>query len=97
MLIANKNGRKIRAMTMDEPVDQCRGVVQCGLPGCEAYMAIVEPGTRRASGNVEDGTPTEQVAWFLEWHECHAPSRHDGPPAVRVVGRHGPTRKGRGM
>ena len=56
MLIANKNGRKIRAMTMDEPVDQCRGVVQCGLPGCEAYMAIVEPGTRRASGNVEDGT-----------------------------------------
>ena len=98
MLIANKNGRKIRAMTMDEPVDQCRGVVQCGLPGCEAYMAIVEPGTRRASGNVEDGTPTEQVAWFLEWHKCHAPSRRGDPPAVQVVGRHGhgPMRKERG-
>lgn len=76
--VTNKNGRKIRAMTMDESVDRCLGVVQCGLQGCEAYMAIVEPGTRRASGNVEPGTPTEQVAWFLEWHECRASSSRDG-------------------
>lgn len=72
MLTVSKSGRKIRTMTMDEPVDQCRGVVQCALPGCEAYMALVEPGALRASGNVEDGTPTEQVAWFLECHECRA-------------------------
>jgi hypothetical protein len=73
MLIATgKSGRKIRAMIMNEPSDRCRGVVQCGLPGCEAYMAIVEPGTQRDSGNVEEGTPQEQVAWFLDHHACRA-------------------------
>jgi len=87
MLIASKNGRKIRAMVLDEPVDRCRGVVQCALPGCKAHMAIVEPGTRRASGNVEDGAPTEQVEWFLDGHERRAPSRRGGPPMVRVTGR----------
>lgn len=73
MLTAKKDGREIRAMVMNAPVDRCRGVVQCGLPGCEAYMAIVEPGTRRDSGNVEDMSPKDQVTWFLEHHECRAP------------------------
>ena len=72
MLTASKNGRKIRAMMLNEPADRCRGVVQCALEGCQAYMAIVEPGTQRDSGNVEDTTPKEQVAWFLEHHECRA-------------------------
>lgn len=75
MLTASKNGRKIRAMIMKEPVDRCLGVVQCGLDGCEAHMAIVEQGTRRDSGNVEDETPKDQVAWFLEHHECRAPGQ----------------------
>ena len=73
MLTASKNGRKIRAMVLKAPVDRCLGVVQCALPGCEAHMAIVEQGARRDSGNVEDETPTEQVAWFLEHHECRSP------------------------
>jgi hypothetical protein len=85
MLTAKKGGREIRAMVMKEPADRCLGVVQCALPGCEGYMAIVEPGTQRVSGNVEDETPTKQVAWFLEHHECRSPakkrplgrSRHD--------------------
>lgn len=72
MLTASKGGRKIRAMVMKEPVDRCLGVVQCALDGCEAHMAIVEPGTQRNSANVEDQTPKEQVAWFLEHHECRA-------------------------
>ena len=72
MLTASKNGRKIRAMILNEPVDRCRGVIQCALDGCQAYMAIVEAGTRRDSGNVEDMPPKEQVAWFLEHHECRA-------------------------
>ena len=74
MLTASKNGRKIRAMVLNAPVDRCLGVVQCALNGCQGYMAIVEPGTRRDSGNVEDTTPKEQVAWFLEHHECRAPA-----------------------
>lgn len=89
MLIANKNGRKIRAMTMEAPVDQCRGIVQCALPGCEAYKALVEPGALRDSGGVEDATLTRQVAEFLEHHECRAPRRPDGRrPSARVMGRH---------
>jgi hypothetical protein len=72
MLTVNKHGRKIRAMVMKEPVDGCLGVVQCALPGCEAHMAIVVPGTRRSSGNVEEETTSQQVAWFLEHHECRA-------------------------
>ena len=74
MLTASKNGRKIRAMMLNEPADRCRGVVQCALEGCQAYRAIVEPGTQRDSGNVEDATPKEQVAWFLEHHECRVPT-----------------------
>jgi hypothetical protein len=73
MLTASKNGRKIAAMVMKDPVDRCLGVVQCALDGCEAHMAIVEIGAQRISGNVEDQTPKEQVAWFLEHHECRAP------------------------
>jgi len=75
---SNKSGRKIRAMVMKEPVDRCLGVVQCGLAGCEAHMAIVAQGTRRDSGNVEDQTPKEQVAWFLEHHACRAPGQRKG-------------------
>lgn len=74
MLTASKNGRKIRAMVLNEPADRCRGVVQCALEGCQAYMALVETGTQRDSGNVEDMLPKEQVAWFLEHHECRAPA-----------------------
>ena len=87
MLIASKNGRKIRALVMNAPVDQCRGVIQCALPGCEAYMAIVEPGTQRDSGNVEDATLTRQVEEFLEQHKCQAPSRPGNHPTARVAGR----------
>ena len=72
MLTASKNGRKIRAMVMSASADHCRGVVQCALEGCEAYMAIVEIGAQRDSGNVEDMDPKEQVAWFLDRHECRA-------------------------
>lgn len=72
MTVSNKHGRKIRAMVLNTPVDRCRGVIQCALPSCEAYMAIVEPGTQRDSGNVEDQTHKEQIAWFLEHHECRA-------------------------
>ena len=72
MLNVSKGNRKIRAMMMNETVDRCRGVVQCALPGCQAYMAIVEPGTQRNSGNIEETTPNEQIAWFLEHHECCA-------------------------
>lgn len=85
MLITSKIGRKIRAMVMDAPVDQCLGVVQCALPGCEAYMAIVEPGTLRDSGSVEVVTPTKQVEEFLEQHECRAPGRAGGRPMARVA------------
>jgi hypothetical protein len=88
MLIASKNGRKIRAMVMNAPVDQCRGIVQCALPGCEAYMAIVEPGTLRDSGNMENATPTKQVEEFLEHHDCRAPNHPGGRPTARVAGRH---------
>jgi hypothetical protein len=69
MLSVTKGDRKIRAMMLNESVDRCRGVVQCALEGCQTYMAIVEPGTQRASGNIEDMTPNEH-AWFLQHHEC---------------------------
>jgi hypothetical protein len=87
MLIASKNGRKIRAMVMNETVDQCRGVVQCALPGCEAYMELVEPGMQRVGGDVEDASPKEQVERFLEHHDCLAPSHRGGSPTARVAGR----------
>lgn len=70
MLTARKDGREIRAMVMAQPVDRCLGVVQCALPGCEAHMPLVAPGDQRSSGNVETESPTEQVAWFLEYHAC---------------------------
>lgn len=75
MLTAKKGGRHIRAMVMNAPADRCLGVVQCALDGCQAYMAVVEKGARRANGDVEDGTSTEQVEWFLEHHECRADVR----------------------
>lgn len=75
MLTASRGGRKIHAMVMNEPADRCRGVVQCALDGCQAYMAIVEPGTKRDSGNIERAAPKEQIAWFLEHHECRAPKK----------------------
>jgi hypothetical protein len=64
MLTAKKDGREVRAMVMKEPADRCLGVVQCALPGCEAYMAVVVTGTRRSSGNIERETPAQQIAWF---------------------------------
>lgn len=71
MLIASKNGRKIRAMVMNQAVDQCKGVVQCALPGCEAYLALVG----------DDGSAQEQINWFLERHDCRAPAQPAGPYA----------------
>jgi hypothetical protein len=71
MLDVSKGDRRIRAMVLNEAADRCRGVVQCALDGCQSYMALVEPGTQRSSGNIEDMTPNEQVAWFLEHHACH--------------------------
>lgn len=79
MLTVKKDGREVRMMVMKEPADRCLGVVQCALPGCEGYMAIVEPGTQRLSGNVEDDSPTKQVAWFLEHHECRSSTRNRPP------------------
>jgi hypothetical protein len=65
MLTASKNGRKIRALVLNAPVDQCLGVVQCALPGCQAYLALtVELGSADSI--------KEQIAWFLEHHECRA-------------------------
>ncbi len=60
MLTAKRNGRKIHAMMMKEPVDKCLGVVQCGLPGCEAYMPLI----------VDAYSPGDQCDWFLDNHEC---------------------------
>jgi hypothetical protein len=70
MLDVSKGDRRIRAMVLNEVADRCRGVVQCALDGCQSYMALVEFGTQRSSGNIEDMTPNEQVAWFLEHHAC---------------------------
>lgn len=67
MLTASKNGRTIHAMMMEKPVDECLGVVQCALPGCEAYLPLVVG---------DDDSADEQVAWFLEHHECRAPRVH---------------------
>ena len=84
MLTASKGNRAIRAMMLNESVDQCRGVVQCALEGCQCYLPIVELGTQRSSGNIEDMTPNAQVAWFLEHHEC----RGTGAPPPRKKGHH---------
>lgn len=74
MLVVSKSGRKIRAMVLNAPVDRCLGVVQCALPGCEAYLPLtVELGNSDSA--------KEQVAWFLEHHECRAPV--EKWPAVR--------------
>jgi hypothetical protein len=62
MLVARKNGRAVRAMVMTEPRDQCLGVVQCALDGCEAYMPL----------QVDQDTVSTQIDWFLKNHECHA-------------------------
>lgn len=85
MLSVTKGDRKIRAMMLNESVDRCRGVVQCALEGCQTYMAIVEPGTQRASGNIEDMTPNEQVAWFLQHHDCRGLG---GAPPRKKKGHH---------
>jgi hypothetical protein len=62
MLTVSKGGRKIRAMVLNEPVDRCLGVVQCALEGCQAYLPL----------RVDEDSAKEQVAWFLEHHECRA-------------------------
>lgn len=62
MLVVRKNGREVRAMVMAEPSDQCLGVVQCALDGCEAYMPI----------QVDQDTASTQIDWFLKHHECCA-------------------------
>jgi hypothetical protein len=65
MLTAKRGRRKIRAMVLKEPVDQCLGVVQCALPGCEAHMPII----------VDADSAGDQVDWFLDNHECRALGR----------------------
>lgn len=65
MLTASKGGRKVHAMVMAEPSDQCLGVVQCALEGCEAYMPI----------QVDQDTASTQIDWFLKNHECRAPAQ----------------------
>lgn len=78
MITAKKDGREIRAMVMSEPIDHCRGVVQCALSGCEAWMPIVEPGSLRPGPDgdtVEDLDLNDQVRWFLDHHECRAAPR----------------------
>lgn len=67
MIVAEKDNHKIYVMTMAEPVDQCRGVVQCALEGCQAHMPLIDP-------QVDGGSVSERVEWFLEHHECFAPS-----------------------
>jgi len=62
MLTASRNGRKIRAMVLNAPVDRCLGVVQCALEDCQAYLPLV----------VDEDSATEQVEWFLTHHECRA-------------------------
>jgi hypothetical protein len=69
MLTVSKGGRKIRAMILNKPVDQCLGVVQCALEGCQAYLPLV----------VDDDSAREQVEWFLEHHECRAPGQKKIP------------------
>lgn len=65
MLTAKRNRRKIRALIMKEPVDRCLGVVQCGLPGCEAYAPII----------VGKDSAGDQCDRFLDHHECRALAR----------------------
>jgi hypothetical protein len=69
MLVARKNRRAVRAMVMTEPSDQCLGVVQCALDGCEAYMPL----------QVDQDTVSTQIDWFLENHECRALAQEKAP------------------
>lgn len=66
MIILSKNGRMIRAMVMNEPIDHCRGVVQCALEGCGAYAPVVV--------EVDGGSNSlkEQIEEFMEHHPCRA-------------------------
>lgn len=63
MMRVTRGDRVVHAMAMNEAYDRCLGVVQCGLQGCEGYMALVEG----------KGKPSAQVAWFLKNHECRSP------------------------
>ena len=65
MLTAKRGRRKIHAVVMREPVDRCLGVVQCALPGCEAYAPIV-------AGPESAG---DQCDRFLDEHPCRGPRR----------------------
>jgi hypothetical protein len=60
MLRAQRNRRKIYAVVLKAPVDNCLGVVACGLPGCEASAPII-------AGEKSAG---DQCDWFLDNHTC---------------------------
>lgn len=63
MLTASRNGRTVNAMMLPDPVDRCLGVVQCALPGCEAYLPLIVK-------RYDSDTAAEQIEWFLNHHEC---------------------------
>lgn len=71
MLTVRKDGRVACAMVMTKPVDECHGVVQCGIDGCEAYIALVVD---------DDYDVGEQIANFLKDHDCD-PNRY--PKRIR--------------
>lgn len=63
MMDVSKNGRRVLAMVMNEPVNDVYGVVQCAIDGCHAYMPIM-------AGPGED-MPSDQIADFLDHHDCN--------------------------
>lgn len=83
MMIVEKNGRSVAAMSTGEPaVNGVIGIVQCNLAGCEAYLVMLE----------DDGDGGEQILKFLETHDCdvHRVKRTSGPfagykPGQRIV------------
>lgn len=60
MLSAKRNRRKIYAMVLKAPVDQCLGVVQCALSGCAASAPLIAGA----------GSAGDQCDRFLDQHTC---------------------------
>lgn len=62
MFTFEKDGRAVTAMIMDEPVNGVLGIVQCSIPGCEAYTHV--------SSDPRWSSPGDQVEGFALDHDC---------------------------
>jgi hypothetical protein len=74
MVILKRDGRHVRAMVMNEPVNGVRGVVQCAIAGCEAYDVVMHC----------EGSMTPQIMAFMTDHECD-PTRYPADRNARRV------------